>query len=249
MRIFKAVFARIWALWGLTIFLATLLIFVWPIVFSFLIPEPRGVKVFKAFSKAWMTFFLYAIACPMRVYGKENYVVGQQYVVTANHQSFMDVPLLTPFFPGPNKTIAKKSMSRIPFFGWIYSRGSVLVDRSDDRSRKQSYDAMKRVLLNEQLCMAIYPEGTRNRTGKPLKPFYDGAFRLATDCGKDIIPVVMRNTAKALPPNAFFYLWPCKLEMHLLPRVNSAGKTTDALKTEVFETMWAFIEKHGQSDR
>jgi 1-acyl-sn-glycerol-3-phosphate acyltransferase len=77
----------------------------------------------------------------------------------------MDVPLLTPFFPGPNKTIAKKSFSKIPLFGWVYTRGSVLVDRSSDRSRKKSYDDMKKVLLQDNLNMALYPEGTRNRTG------------------------------------------------------------------------------------
>jgi 1-acyl-sn-glycerol-3-phosphate acyltransferase len=162
-------------------------------------------------------------------------------VVTANHQSLMDVPLLTPFFPGPNKTIAKKSMARIPVFGWVYTRGSVLVDRSSDASRKRSYDAMKRVLLRDNLNMAVYPEGTRNRTGQPLKSFYDGAFRLAMDTRKDIIPVIIRNTVKALPPSLPFFLWPTLLEMHLLPAVSSAGKKQEQLKEEVRKEMWDYI--------
>lgn len=234
-------------MWGLVIFVITLLIFVWPITFTFLIAEPRGVITFKAISKFWMTIYLYLIGCPMRVYGKENYKEGEQFVVAANHQSLMDVPLLTPFFPGPNKTIAKKSMSRIPLFGWIYARGSVLVDRSNDSSRKRSYEMMRKVLMNEKLCMAIYPEGTRNRTGKFLKPFYDGAFRLAVDCQKRIIPVVMLNTPKALPPHHFFYLWPCKLEMHVLPPVSPAGKSADELKAEVYDMMWRFLEQKSKA--
>ena len=135
MSIAKSIAGRVWALWGLFVFLPTLFIFVWPITFTFLIKEPRGVKIFQAVSKYWMTIFLYAIGCPMRVLGKENYDASRQYVVTANHSSFMDVPLLTPFYPGPNKTIAKRSMSRIPFLGWVYTRGNVLVDRGSDVSR------------------------------------------------------------------------------------------------------------------
>jgi 1-acyl-sn-glycerol-3-phosphate acyltransferase len=241
MSISKKILGRVWALWGLLWFLFTLLIFVWPIVITFLIPEPNGVKIFKAVSKFWMTIFLYGIGCPIRVTGKEHYDPSQCYVVTANHQSLMDVPLLTPFFPGPNKTIAKKSMARIPIFGWVYTRGSVLVDRSSDASRKRSFDAMKRVLLEDHLNMAVYPEGTRNRTGQPLKSFYDGAFRLARDTGKDIIPVIIRNTAKALPPSVPFFLWPTSLEMHLLDPVSSSGKTQDQLKEEVRMRMWDYI--------
>jgi len=236
------IFGRFWALWALIVFIATLLIVFIPIILTFLIPEPAGVKTFKAISKAWMTFFLYSIGCPLKVFGKKYYDPAKNYVVTSNHNSLMDVPLLTPFFPGPNKTIAKKSFSKIPLFGWVYTRGSVLVDRSSDRSRKKSYDDMKKVLLQDNLNMALYPEGTRNRTGQPLKSFYDGAFKLAADCKKDIMPVVMFNTAKALPPGKPFFLLPYKLEMHLLPPVSCAGKKAAQLKEAVFNEMWQFIE-------
>ncbi len=244
MKIFKEIFGRIWAVWGLVWFLFTLLIFVWPITFTFLIKEPKGVKIFKAFSKCWMTIFLYGIGCPIRIIGKKNYDAGKQYVVTANHQSFMDVPLLTPFFPGPNKTIAKKSMSRIPLFGWVYTRGSVLVDRGNDASRKKSFDAMKHVLQVERLNMAVYPEGTRNRTGAPLKSFYDGAFKLALDCKLEVMPVVMLNTATVMPPGKIFYLWPATLQLHILPAINSANKTLAEVKAQVHQQMWNYIESN-----
>lgn len=243
--IVKLVFGHLWAFWGLIVFVCTMLVVLVPILLTFLIPEPAGVKTFKAISKAWMTAFLYGIGCPLKVVGKKYYDPSKNYVVTSNHNSLMDVPLLTPFFPGPNKTIAKKSFSRIPLFGWVYTRGSVLVDRSSDASRKRSYDGMKKVLLKEHLNMALYPEGTRNRTGHPLKTFYDGAFRLAADCKKDIIPVIMFNTAKALPAGRPFYLIPHRLEMHLLPPVTCINRTPKQLKEEVFRKMWQYIEAAG----
>jgi 1-acyl-sn-glycerol-3-phosphate acyltransferase len=243
------VFGHLWAFWGLIVFVCTLIIVYIPIILTFLIPEPAGVKTFKTISKAWMTVFLYGIGCPIKVVGKKYYDPSKNYVVASNHNSLMDVPLLTPFFPGPNKTIAKKSFSRIPLFGWVYTRGSVLVDRSNDKSRKRSYDEMKAVLLEQNLNMALYPEGTRNRTGRPLKSFYDGAFKLAADCQRDIIPVVMFNTAKALPAGRPFYLQPHRLEMHLLPPVTCINKTSKQLKEEVFTVMWEYIEEANDSSK
>jgi 1-acyl-sn-glycerol-3-phosphate acyltransferase len=242
MKVFKEIFGRVWALWGLIFFLPTLLIFVWPVWISFYLPEPWGMRVFRGATRFWMTIFLYVIGSPLRIYGRQHHKKGSNYVVVSNHCSLMDVPAMTPFFPGPNKTIAKKSMAKIPLFGIIYTRGSVLVDRSNDASRRKSYDSMKAVLLKAHLDMVIYPEGTRNRSGKPLKDFYDGAFRLAIDCKKEIIPVVMRHTAIVLPPGKPFFLWPHPIEMHLLPPISSENKTTAALKEEVFKAMWDFIE-------
>lgn len=241
MRILKEIFGRIWSLWGIVVFIPTLLIFVWPIWISFYLPAPYGMQVFRGVTRFWMTVFLYGIGSPLRIYGKQHHAKGRNYVVVCNHSSMMDIPAMTPFFPGPNKTIAKKSMAKIPFFGTIYKRGSVLVDRGSDASRRKSYEDMKEVLLTEKIDMVIYPEGTRNRTGKPLKDFYDGAFRLAIDCKKDIIPVVMLYTAKVLPPGKTFFLWPHRMEMHLLPPVSHSGKSVSGLKEEVHGRMWNFL--------
>lgn len=92
----------------------------------------------------------------------------------------MDVPLSSPFIPGANKTIAKTSFVKVPVFGFYYMKGAVTHDRKSEKSRKESFEKMKQV-LKKGMHMCIYPEGTRNRTNEPLKKFYDGAFKLATD--------------------------------------------------------------------
>jgi 1-acyl-sn-glycerol-3-phosphate acyltransferase len=86
--------------------------------------------------------------------------------------------------------------------------------------------------------MSIYPEGTRNRTTEPLKKFHDGAFRLATETGHDIIPAIMFNTKKVLPMGKSFYFWPHKLEIHFLPAVlvNKNDPYPD-VKEKVFAVM------------
>lgn len=153
----------------------------------------------------------------------------------------MDVPVSTPYVPHANKTIAKKSFTKAPFFGWIYRAGAILVDRKSDKSRRESYEQMKHVLAIG-LDMVIYPEGTRNKTGQPLKSFYDGAFRLAVDTGKPILPVIMFNTQKALPLGKPFFMLPYKLQMHFLPPVSSENITHTALKEKLFTMMWNYYE-------
>lgn len=243
MKIFKNIFGRIWALWGLIIFFATLLVVVIPILLTFKIKEPLGTEIFRNISKAWMTVFLTLIGCRLVIKGKQHLKKGETYVVVCNHNSFMDVPVTTPFVPGANKTIAKKSMAKIPLFGWIYTRGAVLVDRESDESRRQSFELMKQALA-EGLHMVIYPEGTRNRTKEPLKTFYDGAFKLASATNTNIIPTLLFNTNKVLPTNKIFYLWPKTLEMHFLPQVETVNIPVKELKEKVFKIMWNYYQEH-----
>ncbi|HEY6502966.1 MAG TPA: lysophospholipid acyltransferase family protein, partial [Chitinophagaceae bacterium] len=124
----------------------------------------------------------------------------------------------------------------IPVFGVIYKRGSVLVDRKSEESRKNSFIQMKEVLALG-LHMCIYPEGTRNKTTEPLQPFHNGAFRLAVDSGKAILPAVIFNTAKVLPANKKFFFWPVKIRMHFLEAVPVGSLSADQLKEKVFSIM------------
>ncbi|MBS1513179.1 MAG: 1-acyl-sn-glycerol-3-phosphate acyltransferase [Bacteroidetes bacterium] len=234
--LFKIIFARFWALWGIISFIITFLIIFIPSMLAYLMDEVKGQYYFIAVSRLWMNIWLPLIGCPLTIKGREYFKRGENYIVTFNHNTLLDVPLSAPYVPGANKTIAKASFAKVPLFGWFYSKGSVLVNRNDDSSRVKSYEAMKTV-LSQGLHMCIYPEGTRNRTAEPLKPFYDGAFKLAAETGKSIIPCVIVGTKKAMPVNKFFYLLPTKLEMYFLPPIPSPDTSIKQLKEKVFDTM------------
>lgn len=232
---FTNIFGRVWAVWGLISFVVSFLIIFLPSMVSYLIPGKKGQDYFIAVSRIWMRTWLYLIGCPLRVKGKENFIPGETYVIVYNHNALLDVPLSAPFVPGGNKTIAKSSFAKVPIFGWFYKRGSVLVDRNDNQSRRKSFEAMKAV-LRSNLHMCIYPEGTRNDTSEPLKPFYDGAFKLAVDTNKKVMPCVIFGTREAMPIKGVFLL-PKRLNMHFLPAVSSEGLKSIPLKNKVFEIM------------
>jgi 1-acyl-sn-glycerol-3-phosphate acyltransferase len=236
------IFARVWALWGLISFITTFLIIFLPSMISYLIAGKNGQLYFIFISKLWMNVWLFLIGCPVSIRGREHFKQGENYVVVFNHNALLDVPLSAPYVPGANKTIAKSSFAKVPLFGWFYSKGSVLVDRNDESSRRHSFDEMKNV-LRAGMHICLYPEGTRNRTQQPLKVFYDGAFKLAVETQKQIIPCIITGTKKAMPINKKFYLLPQKLTMNFFAPVPVANTDAKVVKEKVFGIMYnAFLQ-------
>lgn len=245
MQVVKNALGRIWAVWALSTFVISFLIILGPSLLTGIIPDPKGQDYFIKIARGWIRIWLFIIGCKLIVKGKEHFRKGETFIITCNHNSFMDPPLSSPFILGPNKTIAKSTFTKVPFFGWYYKKGGVMVNRKSDESRRKSYEDMKRV-LKAGMHMCIYPEGTRNRTDNPLKPFYNGAFKLSVETGHAILPAVLFNTKKVLPPGKFLYGWPGKMEIHFLPPVSPNGLSPEELKEHVFNTMRDYYQ---QQDR
>jgi len=203
----------------------------------------KSQQLFTQVSSVWMHIWLTLIGCPVRIKGRNHFQKGKNYIVVFNHNALLDVPLSAPFVPGVCKTIAKDSFAKVPLFGWFYSKGAVLVNRKNDKSRVQSFEKMKEV-LKIGMNMCIYPEGTRNRTELPLKHFHDGAFRLSVETGIPIIPCVIKGTKKAMPIDKFFYLYPTRLSMEFLSPVHPEEKLIQDLKQEIFINMTNKYSEH-----
>lgn len=240
------IFKTIWAVWALIVFVVTFFIVLIPISLTFILKEPHRGNVVHVLHKGWMVTFLTLVGIRLKIKGKEYFKKGESYVITANHKSFLDVMAIVPIIPGPNKILAKREMVKIPIFGIIYRSGSVLVDRSSAKSRLESVQRMKDVLdRGHHLC--LYPEGTRNRTGKPLRDFYDGAFLTAIQTQRPIMPCVLFNTYELFPNKPLFSLMPGVVEAHYLPPIDVSGyteKDKKQLKELVFQQMWDYIVEH-----
>ena len=241
MKIIKEIFARVWAVWGLIAFVVSMLfsfIFMTP---CFFLKDPPRAAWEKNMSKLWMWLFLTPSLVFRRTTNKKVVQKGKNYVLVCNHNSFMDVFATNPFVPNVSKTIAKAEFAKVPVLGSIYTWGSVLVDRRSAQSRQRSYLEMKET-LEKGMDMLFFPEGTRNKTNKPLGKFQNGAFKLAVDMQKEIVPMVIFNTRKILPADKKFYMLPGIIKLHYLPPVSPKGKTAEALCKEVFDIMWNYYE-------
>jgi 1-acyl-sn-glycerol-3-phosphate acyltransferase len=240
MNILKNIFARIWALWAACWFIVTMLVFFLPFCCCFFWKDPGRTYLSSLLYKVWMSIYLPLVGVFIKVKGKEHFKQGENYIIVCNHRTLMDIPVSATRIPGASKTIAKIEFTRVPVFGTIYKLGSVLVNRKDKDSRIQSYLQMKAV-LDIGLNMCIYPEGTRNKSSQPLNEFKNGAFKLAVDTNKEILPAILFNTANILSNNKAFYFLPGKIEFHFLPPV-TAGTDAAALKQQVFELMYNYLE-------
>jgi len=201
--------------------------------------EPKRSNALHKIFKLWMGAFMPLVFCPVRRKGAEYFEKGKTYVVLCNHNSFLDIPVSSPWIPGANKTLAKIEISKVPIFGTIYKLGSILVDRKSEQSRKESFAAMRQTLqLGLHLC--LYPEGTRNKSDDGLLPFQDGAFVIAIREQVPIMPALIFNTGKILPHNKKFYALPKAIPFHIIPPISTVGlslKELPALKEEVWQLM------------
>ena len=238
----KNILGRIFTVWGGLMFILTMLIVIIPAWAVGIIKEPKRTDIFINLCRFWMALFYPLAGIRVIIKGKENFEKNKNYVVVCNHSSMMDVPLSSTGIPGANKTIAKIEMAKIPLFGIIYKRGSILLDRKSDTSRKDSYNKMKWV-LEQGMHMCIYPEGTRNKTNDPLKSFHDGAFKLSFESKTPMIPAVITGTKKMLPSNKAFFFWPGKVTMTFLSPIDPSNfNSYGEMKDYVFQEMWREIE-------
>src|SRR4051812_1702130 len=189
----KKILGHLYFIYGILLFIATMLIVFIPIWLISLLSEPTRARVLHPTFRLWMGIFMPLVGCPVIRSGKKHFKKGENYVVIVNHNSLVDIPVSSPWIPGPNVTLAKVEMARIPLFGVIYKAGSVLVNRKNESSRRESFTKMQE-MLNKGIHLCLYPEGTRNKTSQPIQNFFDGAFITAIKAQKPIMPGVIFNT-------------------------------------------------------
>lgn len=126
----------------------------------------------------------------VKVEGAEYADPTATYVITSNHQSFFDIPLMF-FLPlWKFKFVSKIEVRNIPAIGWMLGmRGDIVIRRGTTSAATTLRDE-GREHLQAGTSVAIFPEGTRTKDGA-VHRFKEGAFRLAQDNGVGILPCVM----------------------------------------------------------
>lgn len=154
---------------------------------------PRGADGVFLLSKLWAWGLL--AASGVRVSTRFEAVLERRrgYVFLGNHQSMFDIPLVIATIPVQLRFAAKRSLFRIPVFGWAIRAGALIpVDRSD-RSGARVTLAAAEERLARGTSVLLFPEGTRSLDGR-LGAFERGGFLLAIKTGRPIVPVGIRGT-------------------------------------------------------
>lgn len=154
---------------------------------------------------------------------------NRQFIYVANHISYLDTPLIVKAFRRPLRPLGKIEMAKVPVFGFIYRNAIVTVDRSSHKNRLESIRILKSI-IKKGISILVFPEGTFNMTGKPLKDMYNGAFRLAIETQTPIRPVLFLDTFDRMPYTSLLSLNPGQCRVVYLSEINVKGLTLDDVK-------------------
>lgn len=136
----------------------------------------------------------------------------QSYVYLANHQSYFDIPALLPAIPSQVRFAAKRSLFKIPIFGWSIAVGGFIPIDREDRSKAREAFQVAADRLKNGVSVLFFPEGTRSHDGR-LLPFERGGFLIALKSGLPIVPVGVSG-ARAVMPRGKISVRPGPIEVH-----------------------------------
>ncbi|HEX5024699.1 MAG TPA: lysophospholipid acyltransferase family protein [Agriterribacter sp.] len=163
----------------------------------------------------------------------------RSYIFVSNHISFLDAAIVVKTHRLPVRALGKEETAHIPVFGYIYKNAIVTVNRENAADRTRSVRILKS-LLKRHISILIFPEGTFNQTGSPLKSFYDGAFRIAIETQTPLKPVLFLDMYDRMPYGNLFSLTPGKSRSIFMEEVPVTGLTmqdVDTLKNKVYTLM------------
>lgn len=162
----------------------------------------------------WLVLRLARAFWGLRVSGSEHIPRTGPLIVAGNHVSLADGPLVavavSPF--RYMRFLGKAELFEIPLLGWyLRNTGSIPLDR-----QRGDVPAMRAALeiLRRGGCLALFPEGTRSKTGSPGRP-KGGVGFLAGQAGATVVPAHVINTG-AFP-------WARPLEVRFGPGLKFVG--------------------------
>ncbi|XP_061912959.1 1-acyl-sn-glycerol-3-phosphate acyltransferase beta [Entelurus aequoreus] len=181
----------------------------------------------------------YFLGLRFEVSGWEHLQTKGPYVIISNHQSSLDVLGLMEILPDRCTMIAKKELIYAGTVGLIcWLGGIVFINRKKTSDAKSVMADAAQTMLDEQIRLWVFPEGTRNQRGD-LLPFKKGAFHLAVQAQVPIIPVVFSSYRS-------FYLRKEKqfksgtIRLKILPKIETKGMASEdvaSLADKSFDVM------------
>lgn len=127
------------------------------------------------------------------VFGQENIPQDTAVVFIANHQGYLDIPVLLANSKKQMGFISKAEILKVPILsGWMKLMQCVFLKRNSPR---QSVEAMNKAVetVKNGYSLVIFPEGHRSKGG-PVQKFKAGSFKLAFRSEVPIVPVTIDGT-------------------------------------------------------
>ena len=240
MKIIKMIFWILWWTWFYLMMGIPILVMLPFLVVSIL--KEKWYPYFFIMARVWAKCILYGSGFYYKVERAQVLAPKQSYMLVANHTSIADIMLMLAVTRNPFVFVGKKSLAKIPLFGFFYKRTCILVDRNSSRSRMAVFNHAQR-RINQGLSICIFPEGgVPEDESMLLDEFKDGAFRLAIEHQIPIVPITFADNKERFS-YTFFSGSPGLMRVKAHRFVETTGKTAENKKDikAVKETVWEII--------
>jgi 1-acyl-sn-glycerol-3-phosphate acyltransferase len=166
-----------------------------------------------------------ATGVEVKLVGAEN-VPAEPSIITPNHASHFDIAALLGYLPGHNRFAAKKELFREPVLGTVMrTLGMIPIDREDPAQSVATLNKMA-TRGEEAFSLIMFPEGTRSRDGH-MGAFKNGAFTLALQLGRPIVPIAIHGTSSIMPAGQYLSILPGTVVLEVLEPIPTVGRSVD----------------------
>ncbi len=236
----------IFSIYALMVFIPVMLLLFPFVVLASFFGKVKGGNMIYSICRLWTDISLFMWG----IFHKNIYEAppakDHAVIFVFNHISYIDILFIFKAFRRQHiRILGKVELKKIPIFGYIYGKGAVTVNRESEAGRTESIRILKRV-LSKNISVVMAPEGTFNTTGKPLKDFYNGAFRIAVQTGTPVQPVLLLDGYDRLSYRSLFSLSPGRSRAVFLPEV-LPGNDAALLKEKIYEDMEQALIRYNAS--
>ena len=171
--------------------------------------------------------------------GLQNIPVSGRFMLVCNHRSIMDPVIVSKYF---NKKqiayISKQENADMFIIGkMMHKTMCQMVNRENNREGLKTILNCIRLLKEDQVSIAAFPEGYITKDGK-LQHFRSGVFKIATKAKVPIVICTLTNTENILKSAA--RLKPVDVSFHVLGSITPQdyeGLSTVEISDQVFKRM------------
>jgi 1-acyl-sn-glycerol-3-phosphate acyltransferase len=240
---------RVYAIYAFILFvLIMLLIFPFVIISSFF-GRIKGGNMIMSLCRIWADLWFPLIFFRVTKIYEHPHDPRKAYIFLTNHISYLDAALIPKAFRQPVRPLAKAELGKVPLFGFIYRNVVVSVNRKSAVDRANSVRILKSI-TKKCISVLVFPEGTFNTTGKPLKEFFDGAFRVAIETQTPLKPVLFLDNYDRMNYKSVFSInaGRCRIVyMEEIPVENLSLADVNQLKEQAFKIMENKLREYNAS--
>ncbi|MCF6353617.1 MAG: AMP-binding protein [Candidatus Polarisedimenticolaceae bacterium] len=130
--------------------------------------------------------------------GLENLALESNYILVANHASYLDAIILAATLPKDCRFVVKSELQSNPVAHLFLQRiRAIFVERFDPQQGLADTQQLEREACSSSQPLFFFPEGTFTDT-PGLLPFRMGAFSIAAKAGLAVIPVAIKGSRSLL---------------------------------------------------